>query len=282
MSTYAVAVIECRRLLRSPGVWLATIGLALVMGIGVVLPHLSMEDPTPSVGAAFLLGPGTDLLLPFIVIIFTYGAIAGHRDRGSIHVLLASPVDRSRVFLGLLLARSATIFVMTAVGVGVGIVAIVGLYGLPPARPVFSFVLLTILGSMAFASIGVGTSALLARPIHALSTLLVGFVVAHALWEPLVSGLAHVVGFDPDARGIEVVTLLSPLEAYSAAADGVLPPSPHLTLELDGSDAGALEGELVGGNIATADLAMSIGVLIGWAILVVLLGHWRFERAEIR
>lgn len=281
MTTRSVIALELRRLTRSPGVWIAALGFGLVVVAGVSIPHLTLDDPSASVGAAFLLGPGTDLLLPLIVIVFTYGAVATHRERGSIHVLLSAPVDRRGVFVGLLLSRVIVLLGITACGLVAGVAATIGLYGLPPGRPVIVFSLLTLCATIVFCWIGVGVSASLRRPIRVLSALVGGFIIAQALWSPLVSGLFQLSGRDATSRLAERITMLSPLEAYTTGANGVLPPSPHLDIEVDGSEAGAIEGELVGGEIATLDLTLAFGVLAGWAVLLVLIGYLRFERAEI-
>lgn len=283
MSLRHVIRIEGHRLVSAPGVWLATVGFVTAVALGVTIPYLSLSDPSASVGAAFLLGPGTDILLPFLIVIFSYSAIAGHRNRGSIHVFLQMPIDRRRMYFGITLARVVVISTIAFFGLVVGSIVCLLLYGIPPVTPVLAFVAMTIVATICFTAIGVGVSGIFARPIHALSVLIGGFVVAHVLWELLVSGgVAIIHGSDAaTSRTAEFLTLLSPLEAYRTAGHGLLPPSPHLDFDLEGSEASATPGSLVGGEIAASELALILIILGVWAVVLLLIGYRQFRNAEI-
>lgn len=274
--------LELRRLRRSPGVWLAAIAFGAVLAAGVSLPRLATGTTDPDVGAAFLLGPAVDLVLPLLVIGLTYDAIAGHRERGTVHVFLAAPIDRTSLFAGLLVARIVILLGVTTIGLLAGVVGVVVLYGPPPIGRTAGFAALTLAATGAFACVGVGVSAALDRSGRALGVLVAGFVLAHAIWEPAVTA-THAALTDAAApdRWVDRLILLSPLEAYGTAANGILPPSPHLAVAVDGGDTSAETGAAVGGAIARGDLALAIGVLVGWALLLLVLARYRFQRADI-
>lgn len=277
-----VASLEIRRLLRSPGILLAAVGFAGVAAGGVAIPRVALEEANADLGTAFLLGPAVDLLLPLVVILLSYGAVAGHRDRGSIHMLLAAPSRREGLFAAVWLARTAIVLGIVAAGLIAGIVTIHLLYGPPPAAPVFEFVLLTALAAVTFTSVGVGVSAATARPVRALAILVAGFVLAHAVWEPLVRGTEAMTRAESGGNRVaDLAIMANPLAAYRTIANARLPPSPHLALEVDGAGASATAGELVGGEVAATDQLVGIAVLLGWTLLGLGIGVVRFRTAEI-
>lgn len=283
MSVSAVAAIETRRLARSPGLWLATVGFAFVLVAGVSIPYLTGVDVDGTTGTAFLLGPAVDLVLPLLAVLLTYGAVAGHRQRGSIHVFLSAPIARRSILVGILVSRIVVLWAIVLVGVVAGVAVVLGLYGRFPILTVFQFTLLTCIAAAAFASIGVGVSAMTRRPIRALTTLVGGFVVAYALWEPVVRGTYAVVATPTDQlpRYVEVAMLGNPLESYGRIAHGILPPSPHLDIDIEGGATSAEAGPLVGGELATLELFAGLLILGLWATVTVWVGTMRFRTAEI-
>ena len=283
MTARAIAALETQRLLRSPGIWLAALGFSTVLAGGVSIPYLTGIEADAATGSAFLLGPAVDLLLPLIAILLTFGAIAGHRAAGSIHVFFSAPITRRGVLTGVLFSRILVLWMIVAVGMLVGVGTTVLLYGVPPIMPVVQFTVLTLVGAAVFVSVGVGVSALTASPIRALTTLIGGFIVVYALLEPLLHGVsAATMGSSEDvSRSVDHALLVSPLESYGRIAHGILPPTPHLDVAVDGSDATAETGALVGGEIATVDLFTAIGMLLAWASVLLVIGWVRFERAEI-
>lgn len=285
MSAPRIARLDALRLFRSPGLWVATVLFALLVVAGVTLPALLLESPPPEIGAAFLLGPAADLVLPVIAIVLTYAAVAGLRADGRVKVLLGTPVGRRSILIGVLLSRIVAAWAITGAGVLVGIAAIVVLYGVPPLRPVASFVLLTLLATASYVGVGIGVSAAVATSTRAIASLIAGFIVAHSLWEPLCRGLYYLVMGDLPGRSppgwYDVLVLLSPVEAYTRAADGVLPPSPHLDIAIGEGGTRADAGALVGGEIGAATLGVALVSLWAWGTGAVLLGMYAFDTAEI-
>lgn len=282
MSAQHIATLEARRLARSPGVWIAGLLFAATIVLGVSIPAVAMSDPDAAIGAAFLLGPGVELMLPLIVIVFTYGAVANHRARGSVHVFLQAPVDRRSVLGGILLGRICIVLALIGGGLVIAVGSIWFLYGPPPLRPVAAFVGITLVAGVVLTCIGVGVSACFRRPVRALAVLIGGFLLAHFLWELLVSGTY--TAWTGTANGswlIEVLTLVSPLEAYDTLADGVLPASPHLELSLDGGETATERGDIAGGKLGARTAIGALVSLIGWAVTCLVVGIRQFSTAEI-
>ena len=285
MSVVRIAVFDARRLLRSPGAWIGTVVFAFVQSLGVALPALALESPSPAIGTAFLLGPATDIVLPILAIVLTFGAIAGERDRGRLTVFLSTPLDRAQILLGTLLGRASLVMLAVTIGSIPGILTIVALYGAPEPRPIVGFLLISILASFTYASIGVGISATFATPARSVAVLIGGFVFAYALWEPATTALHYLhTGSLPGPappRWFEILQMLSPLEAYSHALNGVLPPSPHLVLAIteEGIDADA--GEFVGGALSAGDGGLVVAICGLWSAAAVSLGYLRLKRADV-
>lgn len=278
MSTVDVARLEVRRLLASPGVRIATFVFAVVVAIGTAIPYLATTEADPATGAAFLLGPGAELVFPVIAVLVTYASVSGHRSGGTIHVLFAIPIDRRGLLVGIAIARVLVLSVIVLVGLAVGIGACLFLYGVPPMGRVLGFVLLTLVAGVSFVVIGVGTSAATGHPRRALAFLIGGLLTAHAVWRPVVT---NVLGpsLDPTLR--DAVLRLSPLEAYRAAALGILPASSYLSIDVDGEEGAIAEGQRVGGELLAGELLFVLGVLVAWAAIATYVGLRRMRRADI-
>ncbi len=284
MRHVALARFEWRRSMRSPGVWIATVAYATLLTAGTAVPALVLDGADSALGTAYLHGPATEVVLPIIAIVLTYGAIAGPREQGSIKLLLSMPLDRRDVFLGVLLGRLFLVIAIVTVGTLVAVVGLFAMYGMPPVSGVIGFVAVTLLAGGAFVALGVGVSAAVASRSQAIALLLGGFVLAHALWEPIIRGAHAVVVGDTGDRTpgwIEWLRWINPLQASRRLTDGVLPPSPHLSIVVDESGVTAAPGEMVGGTIGTGEVVIGVAVLIGWSLVVLLLGYRRFQRAGL-
>ncbi len=280
-----IARVEAARLARSPGTWLAGVGVLAVLAAGTALPALLGLEGDPAIGSALLLGPGVDIVLPLVVIVFGYPAVAGHRARGSIAVFLSAPADRGRVLLALWLARAVVLGALT-IGALLGAVATIwGLYGAPPVRPVAGFAGLTVLAVLCLTSIAVGVSAAVRRPVRALAILVAGFVLAYGLWEPMVE-LGYEAIADPGSAEppwqVRGLLLANPLESYGSAAHATLPPSPHFSVDVGGETASATQGERVGSRLPWIGLVGRIAIMVAWAGGVLAIGYLRLSRAEFR
>lgn len=285
MTVRRLASTELARLARAPGVWIAAVLFGALLVAGVALPGLLLEEATPAIGTAYLLGPAVDVILPTIAIVLTYGAIAGVRSDGRIKVYLGMPVRRRDILLGIACSRIAIVWIVMMCGLFVGVATIGILYGRPPIRPILAFASLSLLASASFVGIGVGISALVGTPIRAIATLVGGFLLAHALWEPICRAAASLLIDDftseSPPRWYELIILASPLEAYTTAANGVLPPSPHVAIAIGDGGARADSGALVGGEISTATLTIAIGWLVLWGLGSMLAGTVALRAAEI-
>lgn len=277
--------LELRRLVRAPGIWISTAVFGLTLALGAAVPALVLSGARPDAGVAYLLGPATDVLLPLIAIVGTYGAIAGSRERGRLKLLLATPLSREEVLSATIVARVVLLQGATALAIIPAILTIWVLYGRPPVVPLAGFAFVTLLVVATYAVIGVSVSASVATPPRALGVLLAGFVAAHALWTPVGKGVHYLLtGTFPGEEStgwFRVFVRLNPLDAYAAAIDGILPPSPHLRFAIDETGVAAEQAAVVGRAFDAVDLFLSLLVLVGWAVLAVAVARARFRRADL-
>lgn len=285
MRVRRIAALEFRRVARSRGLWLAAATFSLTLAGVAAIPRFVLHDPAPAIGLAFLLGPATDLILPIIAILLTYGSVAGPHERGSLKLLLGTPHRRDDVLYGTILGRMAVMWVVVAVGFAVAGATILVGYGRPPFIAFVAFLGLTVLAAATYVIIGVSVSAALRTRVGTVTILIAGFVVARSLWTPLCEGVHYLlVGELPGPsppRWFEYLVRSNPVAAYRTAADGILPASPHLAVAIGDEGVAAASGDVVGGTLQAGELFLSIGVLVAWSVLAVLIGRHRFRRAEL-
>lgn len=281
MSLKRIASLDGRRLVRARGLWIATILFAFVLALGTTIPWAVLDDPTPSTGTAYLLGPAVDLGLPALAVILTYASIAGLYRDGRIKVLLAPPVARHEILSGLVLARILCLWSISLIGIGVGVLTIVLFYGVPPVGPILFFTCVTLLAGASYTTIGIAVSVLVGRPIRSIAVLLVGLLFVHAIWTPLYQGVTQLILGDDSIRWVDYGILLSPTEAYSTIANGLLPASPHLDMVVAEGEVSADAGDLVGGTIELGELLVAVAVLVGWMVAGMLVASVTIRRCEI-
>ncbi len=274
---------ELKLVFRSPGFRLTGLLLAGVMTLLVLLPAVAFDDPAPDLGAAFLLGPATDILLPLIAIVFGHVAIVGRRETGAINGLLGMPYTRADIIYGAALGRSMAIAGMSIAAAVPAVIAITVVYGIPPIGSVLAFTVTTAVAGGVYTTVSVGVSGIVRTRIRALGALLAGFVIAHALWDGIVDGVVSLVeGANTDPWWARVARETNPLGAYGRLADAVLPAAPHVDLAVEGGDVAAEQGELVGVDPTAGDVVIPVLVLVIWLVAFLALARWRFARVDLK
>lgn len=284
MSALRIARFEWKRLRLAPGILLASLLLAGVIAGGTLIPHLGLDDPPVDYGVAFLLGPGTELLLPLVAVLLSYGAIAALKERGTLSLFLGAPNRRFDVFVGVLIGRITVALTMTVVALLTAIGVIIVVYGFPSLRTVGAFILFTGFATVAYTTIGVAVSASVTNRIRAVTILVAGVFIFHTLWSGMLQLLHYLLtGSYPHSESawwFDSLHTLSPLEAYSTTVNWVLPPSPHLFVAVDDSGIDAETGDMVGGGVTTGEATFAIAILAAWILGSFLIGLYRFNTRE--
>jgi ABC-2 type transport system permease protein len=138
-----VIVVELRKLVLRPRVWLSIVLLCAVPGLVAVLLSISDLAPPPGQGGAFLsavldngsLYPAAALamvlpvFLPLAVAVYAGDAVAGESATGMLRYLLVRPVGRFRLLSAKLVALAVYIVLAMIIVVVVSLVVGVALFG---------------------------------------------------------------------------------------------------------------------------------------------------------
>jgi len=253
-----------RRLLdpvRTRSLWVMLALFALVFGLmGYLGGSNSMLD-TATQSVAIMA-----FLLPLVALSYSYDAIAGPRESGSLRVLLSYPFTRREVVLGTLVGRIAVVTLGVLAGVLAAIVATVA-FGGSLDLVAFGIVLaVSTLFAAVMVAIGVGISASVPTTNAAVLTAFGSYLLYFAFWDLLptlgryvLNGFAFPTG--PPPEWVLIWSQLNPITAYRAVAEAVLAQPP------------------TGAFYHTVWFA--IVVLGAWFVLTIGIGLVRFDRADL-
>ncbi len=225
-------------------------------------------------------GIGGALVIPLIALVAAYLAIAGERESGTIKFTLGLPVDRRDVVIGKLLARTGIVFAGILISFAVGLVT--SLYFVPQMGFEYDalamFTILTLLYALAYVAVAIGLSAWTSSRSRAMGAAIGFFFVFNVGWNFLPVQPAQMVQFVLDRFDIsysqhvlEFIWSLSPVGAYLNGMQLVVPPS-YFRMNTDtsaGMDPFYVEGWFM------------FVILTVWIILPLVLGYWRFTRADL-
>lgn len=184
-------IVELRKLVSRPRVWLSVLLLCAVPALVAVLLAVSDLAPPPGQGGAFLsavlangsLYPAAALamvlpvFLPLAVAVYAGDAIAGEANMGTLRYLLVRPVGRPRllsaklVALAIYIVLAVLIVVVTSLAIGVALFgtgaeavgqpgAVTSLSGATLGPAELTFRLLAAIGYIVVSMLGFGTIAL--------------------------------------------------------------------------------------------------------------------------
>ncbi len=215
----AIAATEIRIGFRNRWVLLATAILAL---FALVLAFLG-SAPTGDVKVAPLtitvasLATLSVYLVPLIALLLAFDSIAGEVERGTLPLLLATPVSRSAVILGKAIGQLAIVTVAIVIGYGIAAFAVIAMAeGEMTGLSDFARLIVTSIGLGAtFIAIGTVASASV-RQTGTAAALAVGiWLVAVVLYD---LGLLGVLVADPDgvfaSTAFPFLLLANPADAF--------------------------------------------------------------------
>lgn len=219
-----------------------------------------------SVGFTGALVIPVGLLFPLVGVLIGYRAIIGERTSGTIRILLSLPHSRVEVVLGKLLSRVALVLVTVVPGATVGYLSL-SLFGDSVGGLEYATVIvLAMLLQATFVSISVGLSAGIGSETVVAAVGLGSIVLFTALWHFVVRAievLLLTLGVEAFVRSVtQFLYALNPVLAFSRLASRVVGTKSQI--------------ELIWGEWWFAVL-----VLLWWCTVSILVGTWRFERAEL-
>lgn len=134
---------------------------------------VSLYGQNAGENAAAVTGPSlvtlAALFVPLVALILSHDAIVGERDRNTLGLLLSLPASRVEIVLGKFVGRALALVLAVSVGIGAAALAA----SEHQAAMMWSLLAPTLLLGLAFLSLGMLISALVARPVTAASMVIV-------------------------------------------------------------------------------------------------------------
>lgn len=220
------------------------------------------------------------VFVPAIALVAAYLAIAGERESGSIKHLLATPVSRTDVVVGKYLSRTIIVGASLLAGFALAGVLAAVLFETLLVDVFARIAALTTLYALAYVAVAVAISASTASRSRAMVAAFGFYLITNLMTLfDRVSALGALEYVLNDLLGVGVgedpILLLgmvtNPTQAYFVATVGTFPAEMTDAMELP----------------ATGDLPWYVGpevaavLLLGWLVVPILFGRYRFERADI-
>lgn len=215
-----------------------------------------------------------------ISMIAAYKSVVGERESGSLRVLFGLPTTRRDFVLGKAIGRAAVVAVILLTATfAIGAIAAV-IHGTLPVLRFVAIAGYVALYGLVWVGITVGISAAVSSRLKAIAAVLGLFLffgpfqlwnlLAVPLFALVFTGGASTAGIDPLSmstwpKWYQYVQRLNPIENFTLTrhyvrrlADPSIPIGGHQTVHLFG-----------------------IAVLVAWCVVPLLIGYWRFERADL-
>ncbi|WP_339102395.1 ABC transporter permease subunit [Haloterrigena salinisoli] len=272
MSTLDVAKKDFLDVRRAKIVWFVSSLYVLIAVLMFYFGQNNADDPEFYYALTMLTGNGA-MILTLVALVTAYLAIAGERESGSIKYMLSIPNSRRDVVLGKFLTRSTVVIGSILVGFGIG--AILGTLWYPSidVEMLLGALALTILFTLTYVSVAIGISAATASRSRAMGGTIGFFFVTTvlALFRMVSFALNWILndlfGLDLSQNALSFIeAAMSPIMAFFGAMDLVFPSQVSQTAP---DSPWYLEGEVM------------IVILLAWLVVPLVLGIWRFERADL-
>jgi Cu-processing system permease protein len=213
--------------------------------------------------AAALTGPSlvtlASLLVPLVALVLSHDAIVGERDRNTLGLLLSLPAGRGEIVVGKFVGRAAALVAAVTAGIGAAALGATD----EQAYVLWSLLWPTLLLGLAFLSIGMLISSLVARPVTAASMVIVVWFGLVFFYDLALLGLLVVTDGDVSQQTIARLVLGNPAGLYRMTmmermtGPDVLE-SLGLIVQLPGSVVRALIwGAWIGGPVALSGALLS-------------------------
>ncbi|ELY54835.1 ABC transporter permease subunit [Natronolimnohabitans innermongolicus] len=251
----------------------ALVGIYALLGLFLVYAEAQSIGTEPELTP--VLFSFFTMLTPLLALGFFASSIVEKRTNGAFKIVFGLPVGRGAVVVGTFLARTLVVCAAVVVGmiVTVPVGAVLGV-AIDPAQFVGVAALLSLLGA-AFTAFAVGISAVVRTSTRATVAAFGVFVLFFfQLWAQLPRAVLYVVnGFsypETTPEWVDLVAALNPMSAYANLAAG-------------------LSADLGGGTFASPptdpvfyeEPAFGLAVLLGWVVLAIGGGYWRFQATDL-
>ena len=282
MSWQVVARKDFRDAVRSKLFWVLSGLFLLLVGL-LTFSYVSFDlisgDNPSTLGLVFFIASSLGLFVSLTAIIICYKAVAGERESGSIKILLSLPHSRRDVILGKVIGRAGVLAIPVVSALALG--ALIGMVSLGDVELVgtVAFMLVGLLFVLSYVGIAVGLSALTGSTGRA-AALGIGYFIAFELfWDAVVFGLVFIdAGFTlPTVADFPswafVLSQVQPSAAFGTALVAAIPDAPAAAF-----GAGPAAEQL---SAFYATPWLGVLSLLFWAVIPPALGYLRFQSADL-
>ena len=257
--------------------FLFTAGIALLVALTRLTSPNGEAPPFDTV--VLLVGSVLSVILPFIAMLGSYGAIVQEREHGSVRFLLGLPNSRLDAYAGKYLSRSLLLSAATAAGLLV--VAAVGFWILrePDAVAFLLFVVATLAFGLVFVGVGLALSAVLDSETQASTGMISTYVLFRGVWPVAQWGGLYLTRSDvqqgrrPYPEWYFYVGRLDPMNAYVKVLN-VLFNGDRFTPLITNPQGVELDYLAVSTHYSVAALAL-------WLVAVPLVGYLVFRDKDV-
>lgn len=269
-------------------------GVMAVFAALVIVMYVALwwagSDPT----ALDIVGPASaimQLVVPLLGLIVGYRSIVSERQSGSIKILLSLPPSRGAVVAGKFIGRSLVMVAALLVAFVTFVIMAGVLFQEFPLADFAGIAVTSAMVGITFVGIAVGVSGAVASRGRAMALVVGLYLVFLLFWDLITAGAYRLLmGELPDAGPVGeweawyiFLQWLNPIEAFSVVSDAVLDESfGAFTIPLfapqEVSDVDAI---VVGDVPWYLDTWVAVALLVIWAIVPVVIGYARFNRADL-
>ncbi|SFG99500.1 ABC-2 type transport system permease protein [Halopelagius inordinatus] len=293
--------IRSRWLFGATAFFVLFVGGATALFFGLLLPPGARDASNlfgffANLGVFSLSFPGLlALILGFIGLSTSYGAVIDERESGSLKLMLSLPNSRRDVVVGKLLGRSAVVAVALLAGFLAAFVGFVATGTTVDYGAFVPHVALTVLLGVAFVSIGLGISAAADSGREATLATLGLYLIFGILWSSIAEGIPKLLNY-----AATEAPFLSPLENLTRVKIGLFlkyvnPLKTYETLAAQvyyGAEQARLVSAAFGEQAVLGPLFQEsmpfyftgwflMLVLLAWIVVPVALGYLVFERQDL-
>lgn len=244
---------------------LSVIMLILALGLFFVLSVPANGDLTFEDAATTMVTP-LAFLIPLIGLMVGYMSIIAERESGSIRILLSLPLERRDIVVGKFVGRVGVAIVPIVIAFAVALPAGFFLFEELQLTQYLEFVLYISLLGIVFVAIAVGVSGMVATRGKALGLVVFFYFLFEQLWGALPTGIYWAINREFPSLGdtptwYDFINTLAPDPAIRNALGGVF------------FDAGQFSTGIA--------WWVSAIVVVLWVVVPLVLGYFRFNRANL-
>ncbi|HUH04235.1 MAG TPA: ABC transporter permease subunit [Kofleriaceae bacterium] len=188
--------------------------IVISMLFALLASAVSLYGRNAGENAAALTGPSlvtlASLLVPLVALVLSHDAIVGERDRNTLGLLLSLPASRIEIVAGKFVGRALALVLAVVLGIGAAALGATG----EQAYVLWSLLGPTLLLGLAFLSMGMLISSVVARPVTAASLVIVTWFGLVFFYDLALLGLLVVTDGDVSQDTIASLVVSNPVGLY--------------------------------------------------------------------